>query len=145
MIHDWDANLRRLVMESDPPSFTAISLQSADAIPTWETTNVTLLGDAIHTMTPLQGLGGNTALRDAQSLCRALLEVKRDPADLLSGLRKYEADMRVYGDEAVRLSLRYTQSFVSDSRLERAAFEAVLKVADAIPPLKRRLFKAARA
>jgi 2-polyprenyl-6-methoxyphenol hydroxylase-like FAD-dependent oxidoreductase len=145
MIHDWDPNLRRLVMESDPPSFTAISLQSADAIPTWETTNVTLLGDAIHTMTPLQGLGGNTALRDAQSLCRTLLEVGRDPAGLLDGLRKYETDMRVYGDEAVRVSLRYTQSFVSDSRFERAAFEAVLKAADAIPPLKRRMFQATRA
>jgi hypothetical protein len=29
-------------------------------VPQWPTTNVTLIGDAIHTMTPGRGVGANT-------------------------------------------------------------------------------------
>lgn len=142
-VHDWHPALRRLVTESDLHTFTTISLHSADAVPRWQTSNVTLLGDAIHTMTPLQGLGGNTALRDARLLCQALVQVSRGQTDLLSGLGTYEAAMRAYGSEAVRVSLQYSQMMVSANRFGRAAFEGVLLAADRVPPLKRRMFKAA--
>src|SRR5262249_26261021 len=69
-IGSWHPDLRRLVAESDPDGVMAVRLSSAEPVGPWPTTNVTLLGDAIHTMTPLQGLGGNTALRDAALLCR---------------------------------------------------------------------------
>jgi 2-polyprenyl-6-methoxyphenol hydroxylase-like FAD-dependent oxidoreductase len=140
-VHDWDPLLRRLVTQSDPATFTTIALHSADAVPEWETTNVTLLGDAIHTMTPLQGLGGNTALRDARLLCQALTQVDRGQTNLLKALGTYEAAMRGYGSEAIRVSLQYTRTFVSSSRVARAAFEGVLLVVDRIPPLKRKMFR----
>jgi 2-polyprenyl-6-methoxyphenol hydroxylase-like FAD-dependent oxidoreductase len=37
----------------------------------------TLLGDALHNMTPYRGIGANTALRDAESLRDALRDVSR--------------------------------------------------------------------
>ena len=47
----------------------------------WQTGNVTLLGDAVHNMPPVGGLGGNAALYDASRLCRALIAVDRGERD----------------------------------------------------------------
>lgn len=142
MVAGWHPDLRRLVAESDPQTMTAARLQTATPIPPWETTRVTLLGDAIHAMTPLQGLGGNTALRDADLLRRTLTDVAHGGANLLPAISGYEAAMRGYGFAAVRDSLRITQLNVSDNRLGRSLFMAALRVADAVPPLKRRMFPA---
>jgi salicylate hydroxylase len=107
----------------------------------WQTSNVTLLGDAIHTMTPLQGLGANTALRDASLLCRALTQVNAGHSALLPALEDYERAMRLYAFAAVRQSLQQTEMFVSENRFARTAFKAVLRTASAVPPLKRRMFR----
>lgn len=50
------------------------------------TRNVTLLGDALHNMTPFRGMGANMALRDAAALRRALVNVARGEALLLGAL-----------------------------------------------------------
>jgi 2-polyprenyl-6-methoxyphenol hydroxylase-like FAD-dependent oxidoreductase len=140
IVRSWDPVLRRLVAESALPSFTAISLQSSTKPKEWNTTNVTLLGDAIHTMTPLQGLGGNTALRDAALLCDNLGLAHAGRIDLLTALHDYEAKMRQYAEDAVRVSRQYTEQIVTDNRLSRAGFRIFLRVADSIPALKNRLF-----
>jgi 2-polyprenyl-6-methoxyphenol hydroxylase-like FAD-dependent oxidoreductase len=140
LVRNWDPHLRRLAAESPLPTFTAIALQSSSAMFPWKTTNVTLLGDAIHAMTPLQGLGGNTALRDAALLSETLARVQSGQIDLLPALGGYEATMRRYAGDAVRVSRRYTEQFVTDSRLGRAGFRAFLRVADKVPPLKNQLF-----
>jgi 2-polyprenyl-6-methoxyphenol hydroxylase-like FAD-dependent oxidoreductase len=41
----------------------------------WKTRNITLLGDAIHGMTPARGIGANIALRDADLLRGKLIAV----------------------------------------------------------------------
>lgn len=64
---------------------------------------VTLLGDAIHAMTPAGGVGANTALRDAAGLADALIDVVAGKP-LESRLAEYEAAMRDYGFAAVRYS-----------------------------------------
>jgi 2-polyprenyl-6-methoxyphenol hydroxylase-like FAD-dependent oxidoreductase len=53
------------------------SVKTAVPVPGWETRNVTLLGDALHNMTPFRGMGANVALRDASALRRALVRVVR--------------------------------------------------------------------
>ena len=96
LVDDWHPTLRRMVGETDPSALVAIPLQSGDPPVEWDTSRVTLLGDAIHTMTPLQGLGGNTALRDAQLLCSQLVQVSRDQARVIPALHTYEAEMCTY-------------------------------------------------
>jgi hypothetical protein len=44
------------------------AVKSASPIPPWSTRNVTVLGDALHNMTPYLGMGANAALYDAQML-----------------------------------------------------------------------------
>ncbi len=142
MIDGWHADLVRLVAESDPKTVAAFRVQSSEPLKRWTTTRVVLLGDAIHAMTPLQGLGGNTALRDAALLCRRLTEADRGHSELLRALEAYEKAMTEYGFEAVRLSRRIGELAVSDDGFGRAIFKTVLRVADRVPPLKQKMFAA---
>lgn len=142
MIGEWHPSLVRLVRESAPETVAPFRVQSSEPVARWQTTRVVLLGDAIHAMTPLQGLGGNTAFRDAELLGRRLREVSRGERELLAGLRMYEEEMIGYAFEAVRRSRRIGELAVSEGAIGRAAFKAILRVADGIPPLKRRMFGA---
>jgi 2-polyprenyl-6-methoxyphenol hydroxylase-like FAD-dependent oxidoreductase len=62
---------------------------------------VTLLGDAIHTMSPGRGDGANIALKDAQMLLRALQRVTSGTTSLASAIRGYQTDMLQCGFQAV--------------------------------------------
>jgi 2-polyprenyl-6-methoxyphenol hydroxylase-like FAD-dependent oxidoreductase len=68
----------------------------------WQTQRITLLGDAIHSMTPFRGIGANVALRDAANLCEALCAANGGEKDLLESIHSYEAQMLRYGFRAVR-------------------------------------------
>jgi 2-polyprenyl-6-methoxyphenol hydroxylase-like FAD-dependent oxidoreductase len=102
----WHPSLRRLVHEADIPATFPIIIRSSNPVEHWPTTNVTLLGDAIHTMTPARGVGANTAMRDAELLCRNLIEVVAQRMSLLQAVGEYEAEMLRYGFEAVTNSLK---------------------------------------
>jgi 2-polyprenyl-6-methoxyphenol hydroxylase-like FAD-dependent oxidoreductase len=117
LVQTWNPGLRRMVAESAPDCFQAISPSSSLPLkaPAWPSGNVTLLGDAVHTMTPLQGLGANTAFRDASLLAQQLARVQRGQTGLVSALQDYEAAMLTYGFAAVRQSLRVTEQFASDN------------------------------
>lgn len=141
-IASWHPRLVRLVADTNPTTVTAIRIQSAEPIPRWRTSRVVLLGDAIHTMTPLQGLGGNTAFRDAALLRRRLVEADRGHRPLLDALASYEEAMTDYGFHAVRLSRKIGELAVSDDRFGRGVFKSVLRIVDGIPPLKQRMFGA---
>src|SRR5207244_7143342 len=91
----------RLVAESDGATVEQFQFSAAEKVAPWATTNVTLLGDAIHAMPPVGGLGGNTALKDAALLCRALTAVDRGEASLTESTARYEAGMLTYGFAAV--------------------------------------------
>jgi 2-polyprenyl-6-methoxyphenol hydroxylase-like FAD-dependent oxidoreductase len=105
--------------ESDAEQVSAVLVLTSVLISPWQTTSVMLLGDAIHTMTPLQGLGGSTALRDAGLLCRKLVEVDRGNSPLLPGIHEYETAMIKYGFDAVRVSRRFADLVVSENWLLR--------------------------
>lgn len=103
LMRDWDPGLRWIVQNSSPIS--TFSVKTAIPVPAWETRNVTLLGDALHNMTPFRGMGANVALRDAAALRRGLVNVVRGELPLLESLAGYEREMIKYGFRAVRSSL----------------------------------------
>ncbi|MGH3877067.1 MAG: FAD-dependent oxidoreductase [Actinophytocola sp.] len=136
----WHPSLRRLVADSPEQSVSLLPIRTSVRIPRWETTNITLLGDAIHSMTPFRGIGANTALRDAQLLARNLIAAARGETDLLSAIHDYETHMIDYGFAAVRMSRRTAAQTVSTNRISRSMFKASLRMFSAIPPLKRKVF-----
>lgn len=65
---------------------------------------VTLLGDAIHTMTPSLGRGANVALRDAGLLRNSIVKHHKGELSCDAALQAYEREMTTYGFEVVRHS-----------------------------------------
>ncbi|MET7331656.1 NAD(P)/FAD-dependent oxidoreductase [Nonomuraea sp. NPDC005650] len=135
-IESWHPDLRRVVDMSDPDTVTLLPIRTSIPIDAWPATNITLLGDAIHSMTPMRGIGANTALRDARLLCAALTG-GGDPIKAIAG---YEAQMREYGFAAVRDSLRAAEQFVGGSRVGRMGFKTFLRVVERFPALKAKAF-----
>jgi salicylate hydroxylase len=117
MIEGWHPRLRQLVRDSDPSTIICKPLQAAQPVKHWATRRVTLLGDAIHSMPPTRGIGGNTALRDAQLLCEQLIAACSGKQSLLAAIHSYETQMLKYGFAAVRSSMQALQLHVADSRL----------------------------
>jgi salicylate hydroxylase len=136
---DWTPALRELIGGSDPATVNAIRVRSATPVEPWPTGRVTLLGDAIHNMTPMAGIGANTALRDADLLRRQLIAVASGEQDLVPALQDYEEHMRRYGFAAVKRSLSNARQAGSANRLARGAFRTVLRIVAAVPPRRRRM------
>lgn len=134
MISGWHPALIRLVSESDPSTVNPVTIRSMAPVRAWPPSRITLLGDAIHNMTPMAGIGANTALRDASLLAGKLAAARRE--SLVTAIGEYEAAMRGYGFAAVRLSLRNARQAAS-GRPARVAFRAMLRATGALPPLKR--------
>jgi len=126
----------RLVRSAGVSTVTAFPVKTAVPIPPWRTRKVTLLGDALHNMTPYRGIGANTALRDAAALRRALVAADRGEENLIHALATYEREMVDYGFRAVRTSLKDMERFHSQSGLARTFTKAVFRMIDLIPPLK---------
>jgi 2-polyprenyl-6-methoxyphenol hydroxylase-like FAD-dependent oxidoreductase len=141
MTDNWHPVLRNLIADCDPGRISAVPVLTSIPIEPWESTNITLLGDAIHTMTPLQGLGGSSALRDAGRLCRELVEAHQGICTPTMAIRRYEKAMINYGFAAVRRSAWVGRIVVMDNRLLRVVFKAALRIATGIPLLKRRMFR----
>jgi 2-polyprenyl-6-methoxyphenol hydroxylase-like FAD-dependent oxidoreductase len=104
-VRDWHPALRRLIAEADSPTIFPITISSAQPVEPWQVPSVTLLGDAIHTMSPGRGEGATTALRDAALLRRALVDVRTQGTPLAHAKAQYETEMLRYGFEAVDASL----------------------------------------
>jgi 2-polyprenyl-6-methoxyphenol hydroxylase-like FAD-dependent oxidoreductase len=139
-IASWHPDMRRMVADTPEETVTLLPIRTSVPVSQWETTNITVLGDAIHSMTPFRGIGANTALRDAQLLARNLITAASGRRELLAAIRDYETQMIEYGFNAVRLSLRTAQQTISNNWLGRSMFKTALKVFAAVPPLKRKVF-----
>jgi 2-polyprenyl-6-methoxyphenol hydroxylase-like FAD-dependent oxidoreductase len=136
MTTDWAEALRHLVEAAQPATVTAFPVKTSVPIPPWRTWRVTLLGDALHNMTPYRGIGANTALRDAAALRQALRAADCGESDLIPALATYEAEMVDYGFQAVRESLRNMERFHAQGSLQRAFTKLFFRTIDAVPPLK---------
>jgi len=62
MVSNWHPNMRRLMGLTDPSTVFSVNIRTSVPLEPWESSNVTLLGDAIHTMTPGRGVGANTEM-----------------------------------------------------------------------------------
>lgn len=98
---EWSDKLRPLIenMDESEAAFWKITCSTPTGVPEWPNEpRVTVIGDAVHSMTPAGGIGANTAVRDSALLGRLL----REAGGYADGLtERYEKEMRVYGSEAV--------------------------------------------
>lgn len=97
-VRTWHPAVTELVRHWDLDTVQALTLRSSVPIPPWPSSRVTLMGDAVHAMSPALGIGANTALRDAATLGPELLATGTVP----SAVRNYEGAMTGYGFTAVR-------------------------------------------
>jgi 2-polyprenyl-6-methoxyphenol hydroxylase-like FAD-dependent oxidoreductase len=133
----WDGRFRNLVRLADPQTINAITIRTATPVAPWPTQRITLLGDAIHAMTPYRGIGANVALKDAVRLCRALVAAEHRETPLIDAIHDYEAGMIEYGFRAVRTSLQAMQQAMPDSAMGALASRAFLRLVSYVPPMKR--------
>ncbi len=143
LTRNWHPHVRELIRMTAPSTVHYLGVRTSVPLPPWESSNVTLLGDAIHTMTPGRGAGANTALRDAALLGQLLVEADRGRKPLVPAIHDYEAEMLRYSTEAVNESRKQMNS--TDlihrpmiGRLQLALIRGVMRVINAVPALKQR-------
>jgi salicylate hydroxylase len=131
----WHPRLRHLVdAASEVSGFT---IKTSVPVPPWPAGRVTVLGDAIHSMPPSRGIGANTALRDAELLCRNLTSGMAPVAAIAA----YEQEMRAYGFAAVKASVQAQRQGLVANPLAFSASKAALRVLNAVPVLRDRVFR----
>jgi 2-polyprenyl-6-methoxyphenol hydroxylase-like FAD-dependent oxidoreductase len=100
-IAGWHRDLRALVDRAEVEETFVVRISTAEPTPAWPSGRVTVLGDAIHAMSPTGGSGANTALTDATVLRAALVAAARGEIPITEAIRGYEHRMREYGYAAV--------------------------------------------
>ncbi len=105
----WHERVKPLFdnMIEDDAAFWKITCSSPEGVPEWENDpRVTVIGDAVHAMTPAGGNGANTAVRDSDLLGRLVGEVwVQGKGDSWEGVTAaYEKEMREYASAAVKES-----------------------------------------
>jgi 2-polyprenyl-6-methoxyphenol hydroxylase-like FAD-dependent oxidoreductase len=139
-LRSWDERFRTLVRLADPATINAIAIRTSVPVAPWRTQRITLLGDAVHSMTPYRGIGANVALRDAVGLCRALTAADRGERPVIDAIHDYEADMVEYGFRAVRTSLHAMNQAVTESSVQSALSRAALRIINHVPAFKRAMY-----
>jgi 2-polyprenyl-6-methoxyphenol hydroxylase-like FAD-dependent oxidoreductase len=129
LIRTWHPDLRALHARAAVDETFLVRICTSPPIPPRPPSRVTVLGDAIHAMSPARGSGANTALQDAALLCRTLTgpagngpavpraertraertraertRAERTSDDLIAAVGEYEGQMRDYGYAAVAAS-----------------------------------------
>jgi 2-polyprenyl-6-methoxyphenol hydroxylase-like FAD-dependent oxidoreductase len=139
-IRNWHPDYSVLVCASDPSTFNVVSIKTSVPVAPWQSRRITLIGDAIHSMTPYRGIGANTALRDAALLCANLEDAARGGCAIEAAINDYERQMREYGFAAVRTSLQALQQSVGDKGIGFRLAKLFFRAANVTPPLKRLVF-----
>jgi 2-polyprenyl-6-methoxyphenol hydroxylase-like FAD-dependent oxidoreductase len=121
-----------------------LSIRTSEPVPAWRPSSVTLVGDAVHTMTPGRGAGANTALRDARELRDRLVRVRDGELTRDEAVGGYEELMRRYSALAVRESLEFMNDDGTARRpvvgpLSVLARRTALRVVNHLPAAKRRM------
>jgi salicylate hydroxylase len=133
----WSRAFRDLVRLADPTTISCLPIRTSVPVARWHTGHITLLGDAIHSMTPYRGIGANVAIKDAARLKRALVAAHDGECNLVEAIHDYETGMLDYGFRAVRNSLKAMHQTVTDRRLSLLLSRLSLRAINALPPVKR--------
>jgi 2-polyprenyl-6-methoxyphenol hydroxylase-like FAD-dependent oxidoreductase len=140
----WHPSLRRMLEMTSPATCFPLNIRTSVPVKPWPPGNVTLIGDAIHTMTPGRGVGANTALRDAALLARRLAEIGQDRARIPEAVGRYEAEMTGYAFHAVERSRKRMNA--GDpiykpvvGRLALAGQRTGMRVINHLPAVKRKM------
>jgi salicylate hydroxylase len=136
----WDERFGTLARLADPATINALTIRTSVPVAPWPTRRITLLGDAIHSMTPYRGIGANMALKDAARLCRALSAVHRGERAVIDAIHDYEVDMLSYGFRAVAASLKAMTQAMVQSRVQSGLSRVALRVINNVPRFKRAMF-----
>jgi 2-polyprenyl-6-methoxyphenol hydroxylase-like FAD-dependent oxidoreductase len=100
-LRSWHPDVRALVGAAAAGETFPVRVRTSVRVPPWPPSRVTLLGDAVHAMSPAGGSGANVALMDAAHLAAALAGAGADPVPAIAA---YEESMRDYGFAAVEAS-----------------------------------------
>jgi len=98
---NWHPRFKPLFTEmiENEAAFWKITCSSPGGVPDWPNEpRVTVIGDAVHSMTPAGGNGANTAMRDSALLGMLISEAGGYKEGVTEA---YEKEMRIYGGEAV--------------------------------------------
>jgi 2-polyprenyl-6-methoxyphenol hydroxylase-like FAD-dependent oxidoreductase len=101
---DWHPRFKPLFdeMNEHEAAFWKITCSSPSGVPEWPNEpRVTVIGDAVHSMTPAGGIGANTAFQDSTLLGRLVREAGGYGPGVTAA---YEKEMRKYGSAAVHRS-----------------------------------------
>ncbi|QMU77302.1 FAD-dependent monooxygenase [Streptacidiphilus sp. PB12-B1b] len=104
MGEDWHDDVHRLLGLWHTDSLFPLRISTAAPVAAWESGPVTLIGDAVHAMSPVLAMGANTALRDAGELTSTLRGATGTAETLMEGVRTYESRMRGYAFPIVAAS-----------------------------------------
>ncbi|OXM59452.1 monooxygenase [Amycolatopsis vastitatis] len=116
LVDGWHPLARAMVEHWDVEATFPQPIRTSVPIELWEPSRVTLVGDAVHAMSPAGGAGANTALRDGATLASALAG-----APLLDAVAAYETAMVDYGFAEVRESADNGRRFMGQDPLPVAA------------------------
>lgn len=113
----WHPQVKRMLELAEPEKTAVYHLRNVLPYKPWkETTNLVLLGDALHPMTPAE-IGGNAALFDAYELSKELIKVNNGEKELLAALRDYEVSAIERGMRDIRLSSKAGESMFNQKPL----------------------------
>jgi 2-polyprenyl-6-methoxyphenol hydroxylase-like FAD-dependent oxidoreductase len=129
----WHPNLRELISTADPDTVSLFAFRTSPRLDRWEPTNVTLLGDAVHSMPPTAGAGANTALYDANLLRKALLRGGPE------AIGAYEDEMRPHAQRYVDTAMKNLERAVADNGFGLAMGKTALRVMNKVTPLRRKM------
>jgi 2-polyprenyl-6-methoxyphenol hydroxylase-like FAD-dependent oxidoreductase len=139
----WHPNLRKLVEMVSENEITVNPVRTSHPMTAWKTSRVTLLGDAIHSMTPYRGIGANIALRDAALLAAKLATADRGEKPLLTAIAEYESAMREYAFAAVEASRKSMEQTVGAKKYPLFGIaKTAMRMVNAVRPLRRKLLTA---
>jgi 2-polyprenyl-6-methoxyphenol hydroxylase-like FAD-dependent oxidoreductase len=118
LTEEWDDSTKCLVDLQDDSYAAALRvISSTPELSEWETSQyVTLVGDAVHVMSPSGGVGAATSLKDAVALTKSLTGAD---GFSLASIKEYEQTMKDNAKVAIDRSFRGGKLFYGQPPLEQ--------------------------